>query len=480
MDIDGFSLKKVREPFAALVGFYPKDRLSLLRTVEQLFESVEDIEFSGEPVGLLVPHAGYQYSGLLAAKAYKTLKGREYDLVIIFGPPHRVYRREPTFDSVQIYETPLGELEVDLSFINELISESPLFSISRQPHIQEHSVEVQLPFLQYALKPGFKIAPAVVGDLNLDELEKIADVLSRKLKYRKALIIASSDLSHYYPYDQAREMDLLALDAILKFEPELLYKRLISNDIEMCGGYGTVLAIMTLKKLGINYTVDLGYYNSGDVIGTDEARASVVGYGAALFVRKSSPRQLQSEKFLNEDEQRELLALARKTLEDYLTKGYFSEYVPVSENLYRPFGAFVTLRTRGGELRGCIGHIEANKPLYKVVQEMAVAAATQDPRFPAVKAEELSDIVIEISVLSPLRRIHNVSEIEVGRHGLLVKKGFSSGLLLPQVAIEWGFDREEFLKQTIFKAGLDPSSLRDSDLEIYIFTAQVFSEEDLR
>ncbi|MCX7831879.1 MAG: AmmeMemoRadiSam system protein A, partial [Actinobacteria bacterium] len=174
-----------------------------------------------------------------------------------------------------------------------------------------------------------------------------------------------------------------------------------------------------------------------------------------------------------------LLTLARKTLEEYLSTGRYTEYVPISENLYKPYGAFVTLTTLDGKLRGCIGHIAADNPVFKVVQEMAVAAATQDPRFLPVNLDELKDIIIEISVLSPLTKISNISEIEIGKHGLLVKKGFASGLLLPQVAVEWSFDREEFVRQAIFKAGLDPTFMGDPDLEIYTFTAQVFSEKEL-
>lgn len=478
MEIDGFSLKKVREPFAALVGFYPKERNNLILTLESLLENASVPEFNGEPIGALAPHAGYQYSGQMAANVYKAIQGKKFDLVLIFAPPHRVYRREPTFDSVGYYETPLGRVEVDQAFIGELISEAPFFSVSRQPHVQEHAIEVQLPFLQYVLKPGFKIAPAVVGDLGFDELEKIADFLAKKLKYRNFFIVASSDLSHYYPYDEAVKMDLYALEAVNKFEPELLYRRLISNDVEMCGGYGVVLAMLVLKKLGASFAVSLGYYNSGDVIGTEEGKESVVGYGAALFVKKPKVSSLVSEKWLSEDEQKELLKLARKTLEEYLSTGKYSDYVPISEKLYEPFAAFVTLKTKAGELRGCIGHVAADKPIFKVVQEMAVAAATQDPRFVPVTYDELDSIVIEISVLSPFQRIKSPAEIEVGKHGLFIKKGFASGLLLPQVAVEWGFDSEEFLRQAIFKAGLDPSTVQSSDIETYVFTAQVFSEEE--
>ncbi len=478
MTPDGFDLKKIREPFAALVGFYPARRVELLGTIERLLADAPDIQIEGEAIGALVPHAGYQYSGKLAAGVYKHLKDKEFELVIIFGPPHRVYRKEPTFDSVSYYETPLGRVQVDQSFINELISESPLFSISRQPHIQEHSIEVQLPFLQYLLKPGFKIAPAVVGDLGLDVLEKIADFLSRKLRYKKVLLISSSDLSHYYPYNQAVEMDRSAMDAISKFDPELLYKRLLTGDTEMCGGYGTVLAMLTARKLGASMVFEVGYYNSGDVIGSEESMGSVVGYGAAVFTVKKAGKELIMENWLSEDEQKELLMLARKTIREYLTTGSYEDYVPISENLYTPFGAFVTLETEDGQLRGCIGHIHVDKPLFEVVQEMSVAAATQDPRFPPVSIDELDELVIEVSVLSPLKKVAKTSEIEVGKHGLYVKKGLMSGLLLPQVAIDWGFTREEFLRQTLFKAGLDPSAIASPDLEIYVFTAQVFSEKD--
>lgn len=273
-------------------------------------------------------------------------------------------------------------------------------------------------------------------------------------------------------------MDLLALDAVNRFEPELLYRRLISSDVEMCGGYGTVLAMMTLKKMGVGFAVEVGYYNSGDIVDTPESRASVVGYGASIFVKKSRHRQLHSENWFTEEEQQELLRLARDTIAEYLRKDYYTEHVPRSDRLYKPFGAFVTLTSKKGELRGCIGYIENDKPVYKVVQEMAVAAATKDPRFPPVKPEELENLVIEISVLSPLNKIKKTSDIEVGRHGILVRKGYASGLLLPQVAVEWSFDAEEFLKQAIFKAGLDPGSIKAEELEVYTFTAQVFSEKD--
>ena len=148
-----------------------------------------------------------------------------------------------------------------------------------------------------------------------------------------------------------------------------------------------------------------------------------------------------------------------------------------SEILKEKRGAFVTLKKRG-HLRGCIGYIKAVKPLWETVQEMAVAAAFHDPRFPALKSEEFKDLSFEISVLSPLQRIKNISDIEVGKHGLYIVRGYNSGLLLPQVAVEYSWDRETFLRETCYKAGLPPQAWMDKETEIYIFSADYFGDPE--
>jgi AmmeMemoRadiSam system protein A len=198
----------------------------------------------------------------------------------------------------------------------------------------------------------------------------------------------------------------------------------------------------------------------------------VVGYSAVAFFK---PQSLKSEKWLSEEEEKELLKIARETLESYLSEGKIPHFEVKSESLKEEMGAFVTLKKKG-RLRGCIGHVEANKPLYEVVSEMAITAATQDPRFSPVTLDELSEIDIEISVLSPLKKVNNIEEIKVGRDGLVIKKGFASGLLLPQVPVEWGWSREEFLRQVSLKAGLPPDAWKEADL--YRFTAQVFGEKE--
>ncbi len=181
---------------------------------------------------------------------------------------------------------------------------------------------------------------------------------------------------------------------------------------------------------------------------------------------------------LSENEKKYLLKLARETIHELLTKNRFLETQPPTKKLEEKYGVFVTLY-KNGNLRGCIGYVEGSKPVYRAVMEMAKSAAFEDPRFPPLTLAEFSQITIEISILSPLRRIHNVDEIQVGIHGIVISRGFSRGLLLPQVATEWNWDREQFLEQTCLKAGLPPDAWKDPETEIWIFSAEIFSEKDV-
>jgi AmmeMemoRadiSam system protein A len=180
---------------------------------------------------------------------------------------------------------------------------------------------------------------------------------------------------------------------------------------------------------------------------------------------------------LSPELQRTLLTLARETIETYVRTRKMPEVEMDAPELQQKAGAFVTIKTHG-RLRGCIGHIRGIKPLYRTVIEMAVAASTQDPRFPAMREDELQDMHLEISVMTPLQRVENPEKIQVGTHGILMQHGFRSGLLLPQVATEHHWDRETFLEHTCLKAGLSPNDWKDPNTEIYIFSAQVFHETE--
>lgn len=180
---------------------------------------------------------------------------------------------------------------------------------------------------------------------------------------------------------------------------------------------------------------------------------------------------------LLKEEREALLKLVRDTIKAKLEGRSLPKFEPFTDILKEPRGAFVTLH-KHDNLRGCIGYVEAIKPLWQSVQDMAIAAAFQDPRFPPLQADEYNDIDIEISVMSPIKKVASIDEIEVGKHGIIIKKGFNQGLLLPQVATEQGWDRDTFLEHTCYKAGLYGDCWKKPDTEIYIFSAEVFSEKE--
>jgi AmmeMemoRadiSam system protein A len=244
-----------------------------------------------------------------------------------------------------------------------------------------------------------------------------------------------------------------------------------------------VTAMLIARRLGANKSRVLHYANSGDVTGD---HSGVVGYmAAALWVdsNKSKGKEFKNRKVgvnlgLTSAEKAQLLEIARNVVESHCRGEKTPEFVLNSPTLQEPRGAFVTLH-KEGKLRGCIGHIRAKEPLVKTIVEMAEAAAFHDPRFPPVSSKELGLLEYEISVLTPLQRIKEVDEIEVGKHGIYMKRGSCSGLLLPQVATEWGWDRTTFLEHTCTKAGLPEDAWKDKKTEIYIFSADVFSPDDL-
>jgi AmmeMemoRadiSam system protein A len=253
------------------------------------------------------------------------------------------------------------------------------------------------------------------------------------------------------------------------------------GEFEACGGGPVAVAMLAAKRLGAIQPKILRYANSGDVTGD---RGSVVGYAAAVFYTGDSPEEIEGRRRLREGsvtgitegDKQTLLDLARKTIEAMLESAAVSEPADLPERLKKKRGAFVTLK-KHGRLRGCIGYIEARKPLYKTIEEMASAAAFNDPRFPPLKKEEWKDITIEISVLSPLKEIRDFKEIEVGRHGLYIVRGGRGGLLLPQVATEYDWDSMTFLKETCHKAGLPSDAWKEEDTRTFIFSADIFSSD---
>jgi AmmeMemoRadiSam system protein A len=335
-------------------------------------------------------------------------------------------------------------------------------------------LEVQLPFLQSVLKE-FQLVPIVMGDQGIDSCRALATALTELIEGPETVLVASSDLSHFHPYETAVQLDQKVLKAIERWDYHTLARNLNLRAWEACGGGPVVTAMITAERLGANESKILKYANSGDVPGGDKGR--VVGYAAAAFYGSKRENEIDLNSIqLQEKEKEDLLAISKKSVEKAVN-GSQLEWNPAdaTENLLKEAAVFVTIK-KHGQLRGCVGSVVPVKALGAAVAAAAQNAAISDPRFPPVSPGELDDLEFEISVLSRFYKVRDAQQVEVGEHGLLIGKGRNQGLLLPQVATEQNWDRETFLEQTCLKAGLPMQAWKDTDTEIYVFSATVFGE----
>jgi MEMO1 family protein len=463
----------IRSP--AVAGtFYPADAGALTGQISGFLKAVPVRSLPGSVQAIIVPHAGYSYSGQVAAHAYKLLQGMHYDSVIVIAPSHRYSFRGAAVYPKGSYQIPLGRIPVDSDLAQKLMQESSLITAIPEAHAREHALEVQLPFLKTVLG-DFTLLPLVMGSCDYAACESIAEALYRCVKNKHVLIVASSDLSHYHPYQTAVTLDHKVIDYVMNLDAGGLYHAITTDQCEACGAVPIIAALLCAQKLGACRAEQLWYATSGDVGGGD--KSAVVGYlAAALIVPPDSSgtrRAVGVDLGLTDQEKKVLHTIAAAAIEAGCTGQKMPSLPPLSETLREKRGAFVTLH-KGNALRGCIGYIRAQKPLYQTIQEMAQAAAFQDTRFKPVTRDELKDITIEISVLTPLQKIKRVDDIAVGTHGIYIVKDYHAGLLLPQVATENKWDRETFLRHTCTKAGLPEHAWRESDAEIYIFSADIF------
>jgi AmmeMemoRadiSam system protein B/AmmeMemoRadiSam system protein A len=469
-------MKEIREPAVAGV-FYPDRPEVLSRDVTRYLENAKEEKFEGEIVALVSPHAGYMYSGQVAAHAYKLIQGKTFESVVVVGPSHQALFKGASLYDRGGYRTPLGVVPIDMELAKKMMEKRKEIQFLPEAHSREHSLEVQIPFLQVALK-SFKLIPIVMEPYwSWETCQHLASAIAETVKGKKVLLIASTDLSHFYTYNIAVEMDRIFLNHIEQFDIEGLNRDLRSNRTEACGGGPVVTVMLAAKMLGANRGKVLKYLNSGDVTGD---RSRVVGYMAGVFYKTAGGKERMKEEKkvgvdlgLTEEEKKTLHHIAKTVIENKARGQAVPEFKIESPILKENRGAFVTIHRRG-QLRGCIGYIEGHGPLYKTIEEMAEAAAFRDPRFTPVKEKELPELELEVSVLTPLKRIKDVNEIQVGKHGIYIKKGWYSGLLLPQVATEYGWDRLTFLEHTCQKAGLPSNAWKEKDAEIYIFSADIF------
>jgi len=474
------SKPQIKKRAPAVAGsFYPANKDGLSTLIDRFLENVKTTQVKEDIVAMVAPHAGYTYSGQVAAYGYKELIGENFDTIILIGNGHK-----EAFDGISVYkhgvwQTPLGDVQIDSDLAEKLIKSNPRIMFRGSAHNYDHILEVQLPFLQKTLK-NFKIVPIVFGNQNKDDYKFLAKAILDNIKGKKVLIIASSDLSHYPSYEDSKAADSKTIEGILsgdvaKLEDNIsaLTKQYIPNAVTFaCGDDAIKTAMLVAKGLGATDIKLLGRANSGDVTG---GKYHIVGYASIGFFK---PLNKGVEMGLNKEEQEKLLEIAQKTVEDYVKHGKKPEFNITDPALNQKLGAFVTLKLNG-MLRGCIGRFSPTSiPLYQVVSQMAVAAAVQDPRFPPVTKDELKNITYEISVLSVPEKINSWQDVVLGKHGVIVSDGLNRGVFLPQVATEFNMNREAFLAEICSqKAGLPRDCYKDPKVELQVFTAQVFGKE---
>ncbi len=507
-----FGQGRDRQP-AVAGSFYPSASDKLRNELAGYFEGAGRPKPGTQVMALLVPHAGYVYSGRTAAQGFAAVSADAiYDNIFLIGVSHRyAFEGAAVFTSGNMI-TPLGTMQVSREIGEKLKSTNKWFIEKDEAHGPEHSLEVQLPFIQYHFGKIPKIVPILIGTRNTTVLKAVASGLRPWFNDRNLFII-SSDFSHYPSYEDACRVDRLASDAIVRGDPEGFLKTIRSIEASgtgnlataMCGWpAGLVMLYMADNSDGVVFR-NAGYSNSGDSPRGD--RDEVVGYNSIVAEKKAAAgnrnaaesrssaenkttagnRNAAGERVsgagefaLTAEERCTLLGIAREAVSAKL-QGTGPAAMPetgITERLRQPLGAFVTI-TIDGDLRGCIGRFTASEPLCKVVPAMALEAAFGDPRFPALTSAEYPSINLEISVLSPMKKVNDISEIKIGKHGIYLKKGLRSGTLLPQVAQERGWSVEQFLGYCARdKAAIGWDGWKDKDTEIFVYEAYVFGDQE--
>ena len=457
--------KPATRPAAVAGMFYPASMAELTRQVDELLAEAAGGERAPAPKALIAPHAGYVYSGPIAASAYAQIRSQRGRIrrVVLLGPAHRVPVRGLALPGAQRFATPLGEVEIDTGSVATL-RDLPQVVVSPSAHADEHSLEVQLPFLQRVLG-GFSLLPLAVGDATADE---VAEVLDRLWGGDETLIVVSSDLSHYLPYETARRIDRDTVDHLLSLDGELDHER-------ACGATPIGGLLLAARRRGLGAEL-LDLRNSGDTAGD---RRRVVGYAAVAFRPTPGTARAAAEGDAAADKGRVLLAHARSAIAEALRLA--PHPAPQRAFLQRPGASFVTLRS-AGSLRGCIGSLQAWRPLRADVRANAVAAAFDDPRFAPLRATEYGEIDVEVSVLSAASPLPVASEYDLhtqlraGVDGLILELGSRRSTFLPQV---WDVlpGAREFVDELKRKAGL-PREYWSDELRFSRYTVEKFTEEE--
>ncbi len=470
-------------------AFYPDNKRVLAGAISEFMAAAKpDLDYV--PRALILPHAGYSYSGPTAAYGYKLLAGARDRIrrVILLAPSHYAGFMGAILNA-RNYESPLGTCVLDAEAAARLGESGFSWASDKTAESREHADEVHVPFLKAAL-PDAKIVPVLVGDLDAGILDGLARALSSVVDDSTVLIV-SSDFTHYGPrFGYApnvggdpeagiEKLDRGAMDFIVAGDLNGFAAYVERTGATICGRNAIYLLLKLFKSNGwVPRGRVLHYTTSGAMTGDFE---NSVSYAAIALGKLGEPAGGAGLPPLSKAEEATLLKLARHVLDRFVREGIADfpdsslKQFELTDRLKRESGVFVTL-TEQGRLRGCIGSIRSQKPLYRGVIESAMNAAARDPRFNPVEPGELKEIEIEISVMSPMAKVGDISEIEVGRDGLMLINGPYSGVFLPQVPVEWKWDRTMYLEKLGEKAGLSRETYKHKDTELFRFTAQVFEE----
>jgi AmmeMemoRadiSam system protein B/AmmeMemoRadiSam system protein A len=466
----------VRQPVRA-GSFYPSEPRELRDLIDRLAQNArsaqQDVPDRRSLRALILPHAGYPYSGPTAAHAARVLSENQFKTVLLMGPDHFVGTRSAAVPAVQAFQTPLGQIALHPAAA-DLLKQPELFAPLQPSDDREHSLEVVLPFLQVFLKT-FQLIPLVVGRADVDRLG------TALLPWvdRETLVVVSSDLSHFLPYAEAQAKDRKTIDAIMALDR----RALVQDANSACGAHALAILLTMADRFGW-HPVLLNYLNSGDTAGD---RTRVVGYAAiAFFGDPPMPAMQEANQLLAPEKGQVLVRLARSTLMEK-----FGLPLPPSEAdrmrsaLSEPafqarYGTFVTLKLKG-QLRGCIGSLSASEPLAEGVRRNAINAAFHDPRFAPLTEKELGQIEIEVSVLTEPQPLafsdpqDLLRKLRPNVDGVIILQGYASATFLPQVWEQLP-KKEDFLGHLCLKAGLPRDAWKRGKIEVTTYQVQYFEE----
>jgi len=467
----------IRPPYFA-GKFYPENKDVLNNLINSFIQKTEPSQNNLKPQIIISPHAGYVFSGQTAISSFILLQNFDYNNIIIIGPSHQQIADNLLIYTGNAISTPLGQINTNPD-INQVLLSNKYCQADNQAHQNEHSIEVQIPLLQKTIKTNWRINMGLINTNDQTTLTEITETITRIISQTpNTLLVISSDLSHYPNYQNANLYDKKIIDAILsknteKLDQEInLIKTQNIPGLETCAcGLSPIKIAMAIASK-LNLTGKLVHYsNSGDSDYGD--KNNVVGYGSIVFFKT----ELDSQQLLNQTEQKIAMDMAINAIKQKLnltTKKNNSIEYKNHPIFMEPRGLFITLY-KNNQLRGCIGLIEPVKKLYQAIPEMAASAAFNDPRFKPLSADELDQIKIEISVLSPLEKIDDINQIKLGQHGVVIKSNQNSGVFLPQVAVETNWTKQQFLEHLCSdKAGLNKNCYLEPETDIYIFSTQSF------